>query len=120
MEEGDLQEVAAKACEHLGIPTVRIVVKGGALRGRAKIKKNIATVPAWALKLHPGYAVYYTLHELSHFKVWRHGPAFQEVEQELCGQFEILLKYRRVFPDAINWKGEHISCTKKDIRRACQ
>jgi hypothetical protein len=115
MDESDLQEIAQRACKFLDIPFVKIIVKGGACRGYAKPKMGRATVPAWALKIHDGYAVYYTLHKLVHFKVWKHGTVFRAVEQKLCGQFQILLEYRRVYPNAVIYNGEKISCTRKDI-----
>ena len=118
MDETYLQTVATEACDFLGIPAVKITVKGGVRRGRAHIKNNTATVPAWALKLHIGYAIYYTLHETVHFRMWKHGPEFQALERDLCAHFGIILFYRRVFPDALVWEGKHISCAKKDIKKA--
>lgn len=117
MTEHDLQEYANIACLYLNIEPIRVQVKGGINSGRARIKTRTITIPAWTFKVAPEYAVYYTLHEIAHFKFLGHKAAFKEVEQSLCKMAGISLEYAKAYPKAIYANGQRIDCSSKEIRK---
>lgn len=85
-----------------------------AVRGRARYRTGIITVPKWILlagPTKPGYVVYYTAHELAHLFAKKynnhrgHGPAFMAWLKRICPKdylhYELDYKPRHAFAAGI-------------------
>lgn len=119
MTEYDLQEYADIACLYLAMPSIPIQVKGGIRAGRARVKTRKITIPAWATKLSPHYAIYYVLHEVAHFRFRGHGIAFKEHEQSLCKMAGITIDYAKAYPKKLYYNGQLVynSREKERVKR---
>ena len=100
----DLQACADATAEYLRkitthpkvvrVPPVRITT---AQQGFAR--STYLTVPSWALARTEDYAIYYVVHEVTHYFAGPgHGLAFKHLEQNALAQWDLFPVYNRVYP----------------------
>jgi len=69
--------------------------------GYAKYRLNLIVIPAWALKEGDSHAIWYAVHEASHFlnPERRHGHTFEDIENVGLRLWDIRISRRsRVYP----------------------
>ena len=77
--------------------------------GRANWKTNSITVPKWAGKIGESYALYYSLHELTHYvngKLSGHGEFFKRMEDKILSLWGLSIKRAKCYPKELYANGQ--------------
>lgn len=73
-------------------------------RGSARYNTRKITIPLFAIDKTRAYAIYYVIHELTHFIVadkrfgWGHGKIFQEIEKTILEKYNMRPVYAKAYP----------------------
>jgi len=74
-------------------------------RGSARNRTRKITIPIWAIQKSRAFAIYYTIHEVSHFIVndklggaVSHGKLFKQVETNILEKYYIKPVYKKAYP----------------------
>jgi len=85
-------------------------------RGRARIDSRKITIPIWTLQRTKSYAIYYVIHELSHFIVsdkfgaFGHGGIFKKIEIMILKKYNIIPIYKKAYPKTLTDLNGNILC----------
>jgi hypothetical protein len=117
--EKDLQTVIDLTVEHFKEwfpvrPT--LYLKELKRNGRANWKTSKISVPLWAVKIGEHYAMYYALHELTHYYngfLSGHGPLFQSIEDKLLSLWSMSIERAKAYPKRLYANGEEKPTLKK-------
>jgi len=112
-----LKKLSDNITEKNSIPSINIKIKP-INQGRANFRSNFISFPLWVLSKKREYIYYYLIHEITHFITWKkfkisnHKSIHKKIEQEICKEFRIVIKYAKAYPKALfNIKGKRI-CKK--------
>lgn len=94
----ELDGVVTKMTELLGLNREPVVTIKDCVGGYAYVSGNRITIPFRILSRVKEFAVHYVVHEMCHFKVSDHPPAFKELERKM-------LKLWNISPDYTNPSG---------------
>lgn len=99
MDTPDLQAVADITAEEIGLSTRPKIEVKDTQCGRARPKTNKITIPLWATKRIEEFVIYYTVHEVCHFKGgMKHTPRLKKLEQGVLKQWDIMITYAKAYP----------------------
>ena len=108
LREEDIEAVTSLTCDFLHLPPARCKVKD-TRAGHAFPRKNLITIPTWALGEGEVYTTYYIVHELCHFCCFTrgHGSEFKERERTALREWGLLPVYAKAYPKELhNLNGE--------------
>ena len=115
MIKQELKQIAEQLIEKNKLPPIKIQFKNICGGGSARYNTRKITIPYWAIQAVKEYAIYYLIHELSHFiaidnfQTYGHGKIFKEIEKTILKKYNIIPDYAKAYPKALyNLQGERL------------
>ena len=106
LTEADLQAVVDLVLEReKSKRKIKVKIKPIA-RGCADHLKNEIIIPVVALTIGEDYAIYYVIHELSHFFASGHKADFKAIENRLLTHWELSIRRMKAYPRTLYSKGD--------------
>lgn len=97
MIKQELRQIAKDIIKDNALSDIKIQFKH-TYCGRARPLTRKITIPMWTVENTRAYAIYYVIHELTHFIVnMGHGEAFKNKEREILEKYNMKPIYKKVY-----------------------
>lgn len=120
MDKKELTKLFNELIERNGITPIGIDFKK-VIKGRARYGTRKITIPCAVLERVKEYAIYYVIHELTHFVAvdnfnnYGHTPLFRKIESTILKSYGIIPNYSKAYPKALyNLQGQKL-CGRQGV-----